>query len=124
MFDAAITFCYTHDLNRLSGFYEDTMGLPLVLDQGGCRIYRVAGSGYFAFCERRNARKAEGVLLTFVTNDVDGWFERLSAAGVPFDKEPKSNPEYGIYHCFLRDPDGNRLEIQRFDDPGWAATPG
>lgn len=119
MFDAAMTFCYTRDLVRLAAFYEGVMGLPLALDQGGCRIYRVAGSGYFGFCERPNLPPAEGVLLTFVTDDVDGWYERLSAAGVPFDKTPASNPEYGIYHCFCRDPDGNRLEIQRFDDPDW-----
>jgi predicted enzyme related to lactoylglutathione lyase len=119
VFDAAMTFCYTRDLVRLAAFYEGVMGLPLALDQGGCRIYRVAGSGYFGFCERPNLPPAEGVLLTFVTDDVDGWYERLSAAGVPFDKTPASNPEYGIYHCFCRDPDGNRLEIQRFDDPDW-----
>jgi len=119
VFDAAITFCYTRDLARQAEFYENVLGLPLALDQGGCRIYRVADRGYFAFCERANLPPAEGVLLTFVTNDVDGWYERLRAAGVPFDRAPAPNPEYGIYHCFCRDPDGNRLEIQRFDDPEW-----
>ena len=51
-FDAAITFCYVPDLGPSARFYEDVLGLPLVLDQGGCRIYRVKDGGYFAFCER------------------------------------------------------------------------
>jgi predicted enzyme related to lactoylglutathione lyase len=119
MFHAAITFCTTRDLGRLARFYEEVMGLPLALDQGGCRIYRVAGSGYFAFCEREEAGATDGVLLTFVTDDVDGWHERLLGAGTPIDSPPKENAEYGIYHFFAKDPDGNRLEFQRFLDPAW-----
>ena len=42
LFDAGITFCYTLDLKRTAEFYEEIMGLPLVLDQGGCRIYEVS----------------------------------------------------------------------------------
>jgi len=48
VFDAAVTFCYTRDLGRLAEFYEGVMELPLALDRGGCRIYRVAEKGYFA----------------------------------------------------------------------------
>jgi catechol 2,3-dioxygenase-like lactoylglutathione lyase family enzyme len=47
---------------------------------------------------------------------VDGWYEHLSARGVAFEKPPQINPQYRIYHCFLRDPDGYLIEIQRFLD--------
>ncbi len=30
----------------------------------------------------------------------------LAAQGVVFEKPPADNPRYGIYHCFLRDPNG------------------
>ncbi len=46
-FDAAITFCYVPDLDAASGFYGDVLGLPLVLDQGGCRLYRNDAGAYF-----------------------------------------------------------------------------
>jgi catechol 2,3-dioxygenase-like lactoylglutathione lyase family enzyme len=118
-FDAQITFCYTRDLVRTAGFYEGTLGLPLVLDQGGCRIYRAARGAYLGFCGRPEAEKPSGVILTFVTDDVDGWRDRLAEKGVVFEKEPAANSEYGIYHCFFRDPNGYLLEIQRFDDPNW-----
>ena len=60
-----------------------------------------------------------GVILTLVTEDVDGWCDRLREHGVEFEKEPAYNAEYKIYHCFLRDPNGYLVEIQRFEDPRW-----
>jgi len=118
-FDAGITFCYTRDLKKTAEFYEGVMGLPLVLDQGGCRIYRVSAGAYFGFCEREKAGSGKGLILTFVTDDVDKWYEKLSGQGVEFEKQPTLNTEYNIYHCFLRDPNGYLLEIQRFEDPRW-----
>jgi catechol 2,3-dioxygenase-like lactoylglutathione lyase family enzyme len=50
---------------------------------------------------------------------VDGWCEKLREQGVQLEKEPAYNPEYKIYHCFLRDPNGYLVEIQRFEDPRW-----
>lgn len=41
--DAQITFLPVADLQRSAAFYEATLGLPLVVDQGTCRIYRVCG---------------------------------------------------------------------------------
>ena len=118
-FDAGITFCYTRDLKKTAEFYEEVMGLPLVLDQGGCRIYRVSGGAYFGFCEREEAGSGKGLILTFVTEDVDTWYEKLSGLGIVFEKQPTFNPDYKIYHCFLRDPNVYLLEIQRFEDPRW-----
>jgi len=59
------------------------------------------------------------VIVTFVTDDVDGWYERLSVKGVAFETPPRENREFNIYHCFLRDPDGYQIEIQRFNDRAW-----
>lgn len=115
-----ITFLYTRDLASTAHFYEELMGLQLALDQGDCRIYRVARRGFLGFCERVDAPDhPRGVILTIITQDVDRWYRHLRGQGVSFEKEPAFNPEYEIYHCFLRDPNGYLLEIQRFDDPAW-----
>jgi catechol 2,3-dioxygenase-like lactoylglutathione lyase family enzyme len=119
--DAQITFCYTLDLTTTSRFYAQKLGLPLVLDQGGCRIYRTAPGAYLGFCDRDDAERPQGVVLTIVTEDVDGWYAHLSEMGVMFEQEPMHNDEYGIYHCFLSDPNGYMIEIQSFDDPNWSA---
>jgi catechol 2,3-dioxygenase-like lactoylglutathione lyase family enzyme len=119
-FDAQITFCYVPELARTARFYEELLGLELVLDQGSCRIYATAGDSYLGFCERPEAPRPAGVLLTLVTEDVDGWYERLRERGVAFEAPPAHNPTYRIYHCFCQDPAGYRIELQRFDDPGWS----
>ncbi len=117
-FGASITFCTTTDLEATSRFYGEVLGLPLVLDQGRCRIWRVAGGGYLGFC-LREAVIPGTVILTLVTPDVDGWYHRLVTRGVPIEKPPTANPAYRIYHLFARDPNGYLIEIQRFDDPSW-----
>jgi len=118
-FDSQITFCYTADLPATARFYEEVLELPMVLDQGGCRIYRTAGSAFLGFCSKVDAGTPEGVILTLVTEDVDGCHRRLLDRGVVFEKGPEFNPEYNIYHCFLTDPNGYKIEIQRFEDPRW-----
>lgn len=115
-----ITFLYTRDLAATAHFYEDVLELPLTLDQGSCRIYHVCSGAYVGFCERDSApEEPQGILFTLVTPEVDAWATRLKAHGVPFDKEPARNDTYGIYHCFVRDPNGYVIEIQRFLDPTW-----
>ncbi len=114
------TFLYTRNLQLTAHFYEELMGLPVALDQGDCRIYRVAENGFLGFCERKEAPSDPGgVILTLVTEEVDRWYALLKDQGVTFEMEPVYNPRYDIYHCFLRDPNGYLVEIQRFEDPGW-----
>lgn len=121
--DAQITFLYTRDLAATTHFYQDILGLPLKLDQGGCRIYRLGVAAYVGFCQRDDAPHGPAdsgvrhVILTLVTPQVDEWHRRLSQQGVIFEKAPAVNPRYNIYHCFLRDPNGYLIEIQRFLEP-------
>ena len=119
--DSQITFCSVSDLERTSRFWNEVMCLPLVLDQGTCRIYRTTGNAYLGFCQRENVSAGEQIILTIVSEEVDVWHERLLAAGIDIEHPPRHNPKYGIYHFFARDPDGYRVEIQRFDDADWNA---
>lgn len=119
LFDQQVVFLPTGDLGRADHFYRVLLGLPLVLDQGVCRIYRTGPFAFLGVCEHLVADSAAGAIVTLVSDDVDGWYQRLVAAGVGFDKPPSRNEKFGIYHVFVQDPDGNVLEIQRFEDPGW-----
>lgn len=115
MIDQQITFLYTRDLATTSAFYENILGLSLWLDQGTCRIYHISGNAYIGFCQRTNAAEThDDIIFTLVTDDVDGWYQRLVERGVTFEKPPALNEQYRIYHCFLRDPNGYLIEIQRF----------
>lgn len=118
-FDSQITFCYTDDIEASHRFYNEILELPMVLDQGGCRIYRVAQEAYIGFCSRGQRKPGDCVTITLVSNDVDCWFKRVSDAGYEVIKPPAATPEYRIYNCFVRDPSGYTVEIQRFEDPRW-----
>ena len=54
-FDQQVTFLYTPDLAASAHFYGEVLGLPLVLDQGLCRIYRVSGDAFLGVCQRDGA---------------------------------------------------------------------
>ncbi len=121
LIEQQITFVYVNDLATTARFYETLMGLELALDQGTCRIYRICAGAYIGFCQRRAGMNTTpgSIILTLVTSQVEAWYAFLSQQGVEFDKAPAFNPQYNIFHCFLRDPDGNLIEIQRFEDPAW-----
>ena len=121
--DAQITFLPSTDLERSRRFYEGVLGLELVVDRGTCHIFEVAEGAFLGTCEREKAEATEGAILTIVTDDVDGWCSRVVAGGERIESGPEHSAQYGIYHAFLRDPDGHRLEIQRFDDPEWSSPP-
>ncbi len=110
-----ITFLYTRDIAQTAHFYEQIMGLALVIDQGDCKIYRVTAEALVGFCERVTApTEPQGVIFTLISDDVDGWYQYLTKQGVAYETPPTLNEKYQIYHSFLRDPNGYLIEIQKF----------
>ena len=53
--DQQVTFLYTRDLETTAHFYEEVLGLSLVLDQGNCRIYRLSNDGFLGLCHSDTA---------------------------------------------------------------------
>lgn len=124
LIEQQVTFLHAHDLAETAVFYEQILGLKLVLDQGNCRIYNSGGDAYLGFCQTLGQHMdvptaASNVILTLVSPDVDGWHEYLVGQGVGIEKPPTLNEKFNIYHCFLRDPNGYLIEIQTFLDPAW-----
>lgn len=120
--DSQITFLHTHDLEQTARFYEHIIGLELKLDQGTCRIYQVTQDSYLGFCQQAAASppaepNARAVILTIVAADVDEWYQFLKEKGVRPEHAPAVNPDYNIYHFFLREPNGHVLEFQQFLHP-------
>ena len=116
-----VTWVYTQDLDTTTPFYEQILGLPLILDQGTCRIYRSSATSFLGVCRTRPGREVEprGLVLTLVTPDVDLWYARLRAAGVQVLAAPQHSAQFNVYSFFALDPNGYRIEFQRFLDPAW-----
>jgi len=50
--------------------------------------------------------------IAFDVTDIDSEYERLKAAGVEFLSEPQSLDGVGLRSVYMRDPDGNIVEMQ------------
>lgn len=122
--DQLVTFLYTKDLETTAKFYETILRLPLILDQGPCRIYQVSPGGFIGFCQSgtavgRTSEDQEGIIITLTSDEVDEWHDYLQSLSITIEKPPTLYEKFNIYHLFLRDPNGYLIEIQTFLDPAW-----
>lgn len=120
------------DMDRSLAFYRGLLGCEvlgqLVLDEGTFKlVYLRRGAAYLElFAHRAPAGSgAEGASaadanaaapptgfqhVAFHATDVDAAAATLEAAGVPFDQPPRDAPG-GVRLAFVRDPDGNLVEL-------------
>ena len=84
--DETITFFYYEDLAAQLPFYEGLLGLEKTMDEDWVKIYRItATSSVGLVLEGRGVHQVSAdkpAMLSFVTDDVDAWYERLVAANV------------------------------------------
>ncbi|BAL90008.1 hypothetical protein AMIS_47880 [Actinoplanes missouriensis 431] len=128
----AQTFIATDDFDKALTFYRDALGLEVRNDVGyeGMRWITLGTPGQDveivlepaladpnaspADRETMAELLAKGLLrgVIFTTEDVDGAFERVRAAGGEVIQEPIDQP-YGVRDCAFRDPSGNMIRINQ-----------
>jgi predicted enzyme related to lactoylglutathione lyase len=120
-----ITWVYTYDLDRTARFYGELLALPMVLDQGSCRVFRTSATSFIGVCQRPDRDvEPRGVILTLLTPDIAGWHARLTAAGADVVGPPAYSERYRAHAFVCRDPEGYRIELQWFSDPRWELPEG
>ncbi|MFW6390147.1 MAG: VOC family protein [Halanaerobiales bacterium] len=113
----SIVFLGTKNLKKVNEFYGEILGLNLYKDQGSCLIFEVPGGGKIGFCNHLELEQGKrGPIITLLSSDVDGAFNQLKKEELEIEKEPAKNPDFNIYHFFVRDFDGYLVEIQKFLD--------
>jgi catechol 2,3-dioxygenase-like lactoylglutathione lyase family enzyme len=116
--DQQITFLHAENLEQTKTFYTNTLGFPLLRDQGTCLIFGVNKGAYLGFCFHiEKVPIGRNIILTLVSDEVDEWYERLKSKDCEILEPPNYNSKYQIYHFFFKDPDGYWIEIQKFDQP-------
>lgn len=110
---SGIVFLATRVLAEVEGFYVSRMGMNVWIRQEDCAILR-HGDLTLGFCQRDVADNCG--IITFWYRTVEEVDERYDALKDLADGPPRRNEKYRIYHFFLRDPEGRRLEIQMFID--------
>lgn len=60
------------------------------------------------------AQKTNAVLITFVTDNVSGWYEYLLSKGVKMKTTVIRPKKFPVEWFFFKDPGGYEFEIQKF----------
>jgi catechol 2,3-dioxygenase-like lactoylglutathione lyase family enzyme len=117
--DVVVVSVPVSDQERAKRFYVDTLGLELVSEDDsvpGIRWVQVASAGgttaltLVTWFESMPPGSQRGLVLA--SDDLQGDYERLLAAGVPFDGPPQDRP-WGAKEAIINDPDGNALILQQ-----------
>ncbi len=116
---ATNAFLYYDDLDAAWDFYTQMLGLETAADYGFAKILRVASDAYLTLVDAErgmhSSDEPKSVTVAFVTEQVEGWYEHLAAAGVPMRAE--FEPGDGRPHdgFVAIDPEGYFLEFERFN---------
>ncbi|WP_420644462.1 VOC family protein [Candidatus Leptofilum sp.] len=121
-----ITFLYYKDLAAAQQFYEGILGLELVEDQGWAKIYQVNGTAFVGLVDEAHGslktQPENAVMITFVVDDVSGWYQHLRENSVTILREYGRSESIQIEYFFAEDPGGYTLEFERFLKPELTAV--
>jgi predicted enzyme related to lactoylglutathione lyase len=110
-----VTFLYYSDIEEAGQFYESVMGFEPTFELYWVKIYKTnQGAAVGLVDETKGSLKSSGdkpVMLSWVTDDVDGWYEYLKGKGVKMLSEPGNTEETGIRSFLFQDPGGYTLEF-------------
>lgn len=118
----AITFLYYRDLATAESFYRDQLNLPLVIDQGFAKIFRLAEGAHVGLVDEAHGmndwQEKKCIQLCLRVPDVDAWYDWARAEGHPNLSDLFVNDAIGIRAFVFDDPEGYQIEIQTATRPG------
>ncbi|WP_114569963.1 VOC family protein [Exiguobacterium flavidum] len=114
------TILYVEDADRTKHFYRDLLGLSIRAEHGSYVEFET-GSTVLAFNTRAEAKgivpydlpegpARQTLELGFVTDQVDGTYDRLIEDGVESVLAPTDKP-WGQRVAYVLDPDGHLIEL-------------
>lgn len=109
------------DVGESIRFYRDVLGFDLKWGEAGIGYASfVGGNGVDLSVflrtgqpEAKAAGHGDTALLSLEVDDVDREVERLRAHGVVLVAGPRTEDSWGLRVAYVRDPDGNLLELMR-----------
>jgi predicted enzyme related to lactoylglutathione lyase len=117
-FSEQVVFLYYADLAVAEAFFGTALGLSKSMDQDWVKIYRTAGgSSVGAVKEGRGYHRtasSKPVMVSWVVDDIDPWYRRLSDAGVKVLKPPQESAESGVRSFLVADPTGYTFEFMQW----------
>ena len=116
---ATVLWLYYQDLSSAQLFHEGLLGVKLLVDQGWAKVFPISSSGFIGFVDGKHglhkATKQKCVTVSFITNDIDAWFQRAKAWDSFKLLTPQINYESERVRLFAgTDPEGYYFEWDTF----------
>jgi len=113
--DGTITFFYYDDLATAAKFYQDVMGFTKVIDIPLAKVFKVHGESHIGLVDGHTGylkyADDKPVMLSWFSDDIDGWYRRLLDHGVEVEQPPMRQSYLEMKTMLFRDPEGYLLEI-------------
>jgi len=113
-----IVFLYYKDLDKAINFYENTVGLEMVLDYGFAKAFRISTSSFICLVDEtggmHNTSEEKTVTLSFITEEIDEWYEYLKSENVEIRNPLGSSKNHPTRGFVAYDPEGYFLEFETF----------
>ncbi len=118
--NSMVTWLYYKDMTGMQRFYENVLGLQMIVDQGWVKIYQVSATGFVGLVDETRGMhsytETKGVTVSFILDDLKGWFSYVKRHE-SFELRSKNmeKDEQGRYRAFVGyDPEGYFMEFDRF----------
>ena len=115
----SLIFLPCSDIRETEAFYHDILGLPIEERQSDNLVIFDTGYGYWGFCQYADGRKPlsgpQGVCLSLNLESEEAVveaFDRLKDK-CRVHQAPTKHPRFPVFSCFLADPDGYMVELQK-----------
>jgi catechol 2,3-dioxygenase-like lactoylglutathione lyase family enzyme len=77
-FKATVLWLYYRDMEGIQRFFEEQLGLSIIVDQGWAKIYQTSSTGFIGPVDESRGMHSfteqKAVTVSFLTDDLDGWF--------------------------------------------------
>jgi catechol 2,3-dioxygenase-like lactoylglutathione lyase family enzyme len=106
----------TRNLEAMRRFYVDFLGFTIEWQPDPDNVYLTSGADNLALHRVPEPRAPSGQALDHLglivpsASDVDGWATYLEGLGVTIVAKPKTHRD-GARSCYIKDPDGNTIQI-------------
>jgi catechol 2,3-dioxygenase-like lactoylglutathione lyase family enzyme len=117
-FKATVLWLYYRHIPGMMRFYEEEIGLEMVVDQGLAQIYPTSRTGYIGLVDETRGMHSytddKAVTVSFLTDDLDDWFAHAQSGAFVLrsDTIETGNPRYRAFVGY--DPEGYYLEFDTF----------
>lgn len=119
-FHSTITWLYYKNLLAMENYFQNVLGLEMVVDQGWAKVYKVTDTGFIGLVdEKRGMHKfteKKAVNVSFIIDDLESWFEYVKENKLFELRSEKLEigPE-GKYKAFVGyDPEAYYMEFDCF----------